>query len=411
MSSGSTPWWRHRQRERFARAVDSSPGAVQPQDPTLAGELAVVARLQHTAEATGPGDAARDRMRAKLFEQFQPPTPAPALRPSPVPRKPAPTPGITNRTVIPAPAKKVTSTRGRVLIALGATFCLVLALAGMTLLLSRNALPGDALYSIRRAAESATLGLTSGDDSKGRKHLEYAADRIGDIESLAARYPDPADSPVGDYLTAFADFDSDAAAGTQYLTSYATSHSMDGLTTLRDWATQQSGRIEVVESALPAAARTTAGKSVALLGRIATRASALLARDNCYTITSGRTDTLGELPAPGPCDTAPGPGSGEPSHSGGTVGATPTIQTPVPHGATTTPVPTGQAMGPARTTTTFPTPPTVFEPPILGTQQGGGAGGSTPTGAPGNTITIPLPLPGLNLPTLLPGLPGLKIGQ
>jgi Domain of unknown function (DUF5667) len=390
--------------------------------------------LQRGAGATAPGDAARDRMRSRIFAEFEPPTQAsqavptsqttqavsapgvpPTQRPSPVPRTPVttpatadPEPGITHRTVIPAPkrAGHVTGTKGRLLIALGATFCLVLALSGMTLLLSRNALPGDPLYAVRRTVESATLGLTVGDDSKGTKHLEYAADRIGDIESLATRYPDPADSPVGDYLTAFADFDSDAGAGTADLTAYATSHAMGGLTTLRDWAAQQSGRIEVVEPRLPTAARQTATASVGLLARIATRASALLARDNCYTITSGRGDALGELPATGPCDSGPGSTSSQPGHSGGAVdGTTAPAQVPTPDGAVPQTPPDERAAGLAVTSTTFPTPP-VYAPPGRDTQ------GATPTTTqPSGTIAVPLPLPGLTLPPLLPGLPGIKIGQ
>jgi hypothetical protein len=294
-----------------------------------------------------------------------------------------------------------------VLIALGAAFCLVLALSGMTLLLSRDALPGDPLYAVRRTVESAALGLTSGDDSKGRKHLEYASDRIGDIETLAARYPDPTDSPVGDYLTAFADFDSDATEGTADLTAYATDHAMDGLTTLRDWAAQQSGRIEAVEPGLPVAAKTTAARSMTLLGGIGTRAEELLARDNCYTITTGHVDSLGEVPVLGPCDSAPDADAPRSTDSGGTVtGTTLPTQTPAPDVSLTSGASADQrASGPV-VTTTFPVPPEVFQPPVQGAQPP-----TTTTGQPPNTITVPLPLPGLTIPPLLPGLPGITLGQ
>ena len=162
VTTGPTSWWRQkRQRERFARAVDASPDATQPYDPKLAGELAVVMMLRRTADDTGPEDATRDRMRAKILGELAVPPP---VRPSPVPRT--------------APAKtkpgRVTGPRGRLAIALGAAFCLVLVLSGMTLLLSRNALPGDPLYGVRRTVESATLGLTSGDDAKGRELKVFA---------------------------------------------------------------------------------------------------------------------------------------------------------------------------------------------------------------------------------------------
>ena len=70
MSSGRTPWWRLRQRERFARAADAMPESRQPSDPKLAGELAVVVMLRRTAEETAPDTAARERMRSSVLAQF-----------------------------------------------------------------------------------------------------------------------------------------------------------------------------------------------------------------------------------------------------------------------------------------------------------------------------------------------------
>jgi Domain of unknown function (DUF5667) len=391
VASGGTPWWRQRQRERFARAVDSSPQDSQPYDPKLAGELAVVVMLGHTAAATAPDDAARERMRAKVLAELA----VPQARPSPVPR------------AIPAPRGRVTGTRGRLVIALGAAFCLVLALSGMTLLLARNALPGDPLYAVRRTVESAALGLTSGGDAKGHKHLEFAADRIGDIEALAGRYPDLANSPVGDYLTAFADFDSDAGAGTADLTGYATGNGPADLTVLRTWAGQQATRIKLVSPRLPTAARTRSAQSLALLDRITQRATALLARDSCYTITSGATDDLGVLPATGPCDQVPGSPS---RHVGDTAtppaGTTLPAQVPAPpqtrSGAAT--AVTSPAV-PNVPPTTFTTPP-VVPPPVVGVPPV-----VPPITTPPITITVPLPLPVLHVPPLLPGLPALRIGD
>jgi hypothetical protein len=385
VTSGGTPWWRLRQRERFARAVEASAHDIQPYDPKLAGELAVVMMLRRNADATAPDIAARDRMRATVLAGLAAP-----VRPSPVPRA-AP--------AKPAKAPRVTGTRGRMAIALGAAFCLVLALSGMTLLLSRNALPGDPLYAVRRTVESASLGLTSGDDAKGRKHLEFAAARIGDIETLAARYPDLANSPVGDYLTAFADFDSDTTAGATILTGYATNNGSTALSGLRAWAGQQADRITRVEPKLPAPAHARAGQSVVLLGRVTERADALLARNSCYTITSGSTDDLGVLPATGPCDQVPNTAAGR--VAGGqqaTTGGTLPAQVPVRPGATgsnITPTPAKAPLGP--TPTNFPTVP-VVPPPVMTTP---------PLVPPVTTPTLPLPLPSLNLP----GLPGLRIGS
>ncbi|HVV25205.1 MAG TPA: DUF5667 domain-containing protein [Pseudonocardiaceae bacterium] len=392
MTSGRTPWWRQRQRERFARAVDAQPEPAQTHDPKLAGELAVVLMLRRTAAATSPDAAARERMRTKLFEQLAEPEPM-AVTPSPVPR----------RAATAAPARKVTGPRGRLAIAMAAAFCLVLVLSGMTLFLSRDALPGDPLYAVRRTVESASLGLTMGNQAKGMKHLEFAADRIGDVQSLAARYPDLADSPVGDYLTAFADFDSDATAGTADLTGYASTNGPSTLTTLHDWAVQQSTRIEHVRPGLPTAARTRADRSRALLARIVRRADALAARDNCYTVTSGSSDALGVLPATGPCDKAPGSSTIEPSPAGSVFGSNQQVP-PARDGGGTSVSGTRNPVAPPATLTF--TTPTTAPPPNRST-----APMTTTPAHGGGTITVPLPLPGLNLPGLLPGLPGIRIGQ
>jgi hypothetical protein len=114
------------------------PEADQAPDPKLAGELAVILMLRRVADQTGLDDAARDRMRAKVFGQ---------LAAEPTERKPSPVPRSAPNSAATRPPKpagstrpgRVTGTRGRLAIALGAAFCLVLALSGMTLLLARHA--------------------------------------------------------------------------------------------------------------------------------------------------------------------------------------------------------------------------------------------------------------------------------
>lgn len=408
MSSGRTPWWRLRQRERFARAVDALPDTGQSPDPKLAGELAVVMMLRRSATATAPTRDARDRMRAAVLAQLREPEPKPKLVPSPVPRKTAAQQAPAPREPSPQPPApptehRITGPRGRFAIAMAAAFCLLLVLSGMTLFLSRNALPGDPLYGVRRTVESATLGMTSGDEAKGLKYLEFAGDRVGDIETLAAQYPDLRNSPVGDYLTAFANFDSDASAGTADLVRYATSNNDGVLSTLQDWASEQANRIQHVQRSLPGKAVLASNDSLTLLNRIVQRANAISARNACYTITSGGTDDLGAQPATGPCDKAPVVGStmsatGIPG-AGGTIGgqipATPTVGTGTgSRSAVTTP-----------RTVPFTPQPTAPAP----TNQRNSTATITPTRTPG--VTLPLPLPGVSVPPLLPGLPSLRIGQ
>lgn len=288
--------------------------------------------------------------------------------------------------------------RGRFAVAAVAVLALVGSLAGMSLLLARDALPGDALYGVKRTAEAASLGLTFGEEPKALKHLEFAAARIGEIETLARRYPNPSDAPVGGYLTALTDFDNDAAAGSRQLVALATSTDGQLLESLRDWATQQAGRLNRVAARLPEAARNRQIASLALLDKITTRSVALLRRMDCYQITSGSYDDIGATPATGVCEQGPGVDPGLSSSTSPSVPATPDKST-APDGSTRANVPLA------------PVEPTPEVPPVP---------------VPGVTASVPAPLPRpsggeqepptqeqpplLGVPSLLPELPEIGIG-
>ncbi|MDQ2582704.1 hypothetical protein CKY47_01615 [Saccharothrix yanglingensis] len=369
---GITPLWRHRQREQFARAVDAHLGDERPdeardEDEAFADELAVVALLRKAAVTAGPDEETRARMRERVLGASPPPpTGVDVVRP--------------HRA----------GARGRLAVALVAALCLVFSLAGMSLLLSRDALPGDALYGVKRTAESASLGLTFGEEPKGYKRLEFAAARLDEMETLVDRYRESGGGPLGAYLTALADFDADAAAGSRVLTALGADSDQGALDGLRDWASTQSGRLAGLLGSLPAGAAPRADESRGLLDRIAERAVALRARTGCAAVASGEVDQVGPLPARDDCAAPPAPT--------GTTAPT-TVAPTAPPGSAAVVLPTapdGEPDGePGRTSPDQP-------------------GTATPT--PGATPTAPLPLPLppvtttpgplLPLPTLtIPSLP------
>jgi hypothetical protein len=374
VSAGRTPFGSRRRHERFARAVELT--TERPTEHGYADELAVVALLREAGPAfraeTAVDAAARIRLRERILTQPPVPAPTPPAR----------------------PARRGTRVHGRLVIALTAACCLVLALAGMTLLVSQGALPGQPLYAVKRSVEAAALGLTVGPEAKGFKHLELATNRIDDIEAMLAQGPQPS----GDYLSALSDFNTDAAAGSTALTEFAASNAPPVLGMLRDWAAVQGGRLAAALPQLPTTAQAGADHSRALAGRIQARAISLLARTSCYTVTSGTTDDIGALAAAGRCDTAPGAASTGVGPTANTAASGP----PTAAGTTNDAVPTT----PPGTTGPAATAPTT---PDAGGQSGlGPVLGSTPalpTVAPPATPTsvLPLPLPPLPLPTL-PGL-------
>jgi hypothetical protein len=389
-------------------------------------ERTLVDLLVRLNPATGPTTAERDRMRARVLagiavEQVPVRTvdrPVRSARVLAPPdnrgprgrRRPGARPlsdrSDTTRPGDPPPGRPGGGARARFAVAAVAVLALVFSLAGMSLLLARDAIPGEALYGLKRTAEAASLGLTFGDESKALKHLELATARISEIETLAARYQDPSSAPIGGYLAALGDFDRDATAGSRQLIALATRDDGRMLAALRGWAEQQTGRLDTVSPQLPLDSAERANASISLLNRIAARSAALFARMPCYQITSGLADDVGSLPATSACDVPP-PGSPDAGSSD------PRATASVPPGGRSGVQPTGALPPGATDPSGQPLPPgtSVTVPPILGgpTTNPTSPGDVPPsTGAP--TITVPLPLPVIELPPLLPGLPGIVIG-
>jgi hypothetical protein len=391
--------------------------------PDIPGKVdrTVAHLVRSLAPVTAPDTSARDRMRERILAGLTTPSPtATAATPSPTRRQPprgsrAPRsrPGEAVRGASrpgDLPRRGLSGARGRFAVAAVAVLALVFSLAGMSLLLARDALPGDTLYGVKRTAEAASLGLTFGDESKALKHLEFAAARVTEIETLAQRYPNPADAPVGGYLTALSDFDNDASAGSRQLIALATRNDGRQLESLRAWAEQQENRLSATAPRLPGAARNRENASLGLLDKITTRAAALLARMPCYQITTGSFDDVGALPATGVCERVPDAGpppTDPPGADGRTVSPNgsilPTVVVPgLPPAAPPLP---GQTLVPPITES----PPAGAPPVQIPGSPSQPRTTSTPSQPP--VIVIPLPLPTIGVPPLLPGLPGVQIGQ
>ncbi|MGW6937379.1 DUF5667 domain-containing protein [Lentzea sp. NPDC054927] len=352
---GSTPRWRHTEHERFARAVEGGPQPVG-RDNDLADDLAIVELLR--SMDVGPDAETRARMKQRILT-------------APPPEKP-----------LVLPSVRRVGARARLAVAAAAVLCLLLSLAGMSVLLSRDALPGDPLYGIKRTTESASLGLTFDDESRALKHLEFAASRVTEMETLAERAAEPSAQ-----LTALADLNTDAVEGARQFTTYATSSDEKALPALRDWALAQYMKLGTLRPRLPGDAGAHADTTMWLLASIAQRAHDLAARAGCTAVISGSSDPLGPLPAKDECATV----VQDPNASSG---RNPSSVQPTPSGQ---PDPSGSAPPPVQ--------PTQSAKPGTSTQPSAQPGNTTPptSGKPGITIPLPLPLPSISLP-LLPGI-------
>ncbi len=360
MESSAVRFARERaESERFARALEPSPVR---RDEEFADELAIVGALRDLGAAGAPDLETRQRIRAEIA-------------------------GRLETAAATAPGRRW---RPRTADLVAAALFLFLVLSGLTLVLSRSALPGDPLYGIKRAGESTALGLTFGDQEKARKHLEFATNRITELGELAEE-----DASAADYRTAYDDFAADLRAGVAQLSTAATSDGggTQALSDVRLWARDQATRLAALP--LPADAAPVFGEVRTLLGKVQERTSGLVARMNCYRITTGTSDELGPLPATGECAQRPAPAAGEQP----TASVAPSSQD------STSPAPTGTQLPPsdAAATPNLPAPTGgVTPPPVFGQP-------STTSRPPAPTTTTSQP-PLISLPPLLPGLPPIIIG-
>ena len=275
-------------RERFARAVDSVDGGTDHSgDQDLGAELAVVRDLRRAGTFPVSDQRTRHNVAVRIAGKIA---------------EPAET--ETAGTAEPTPAR-----RRRLRPVLAAGLCLLAGLGGLALLLSKSALPGDALYPVERAREAAVLALTFDKQEQARQRLAYAADRVDELGMLAERDGAPADSAEA-ATAALADLESAVRSASVTLTNLAAGTNGEQLRTLRSWAARQSDELAGLAPALSPVAAEQQASSLALLERIEHRAVALHERFDCYRITAGSTDELGAVPATGPC-VPPGRGARE----------------------------------------------------------------------------------------------------
>jgi len=281
--------------------------------------------------------------------------------------------------------------------------CAVLLLGALTVLLSRGALPGEMLYGIKRASETAELGLTSGQEAKGLKHLDFAAIRLEEVSDLVDRRSTTAagSGPVAAglgpdeaalVLANLRSFDDLARTGSRLILPLAAQPAGPSPVQLAEWARSQSARLDTLSPSLDPDGRTAAAGSQQMLQRLSQRAAVLGGPEPCAT--GSESDDLGPLPA-GECAERSAPSTAAP--------AAPTETSTSTTSSTTT------------TTTTTTTTRSAETSSAEGDEDSSRATSESReerTSQP-DPVQVPLPvplLPQVDLPPLLPGLPGLSLG-
>jgi hypothetical protein len=166
-------------------------------------------------------------------------------------------------------------TRGAIIVGLAAG---TLALSGMSAA-SGDAMPGDALYGVKRSTESARLALAGSDLSRGQLYLEFAKNRVSEAKAVR--------TDVRGLAGVLSDMDTETTEGIKLLTTAAIDR--------RDPAA-----LDVIDAFVAAQYPAVAGivdgsrvrQSLALLDRISQRSDDLRANLSCGTPSVGA-DALG----------------------------------------------------------------------------------------------------------------------
>lgn len=240
----------------------------------------------------------------------------------------------------------------RRLTALAAGAAVVTGVSGVALGASRS-LPGDPLYGMKRAAESAQLAGTTGTEARGKRHLEFARTRLGEVQDLAG------DGSPKVLVNTLHDMDVETRDGANDLfAAYRDSGSAEPLRALDRFTHEQYSQLQALLPQLPATVQPSARSSLALL--------AVIANDNVATAT-GKAPTQPSSPTgpvrPGPAPSAtahPRPSASGPAPAPSSTGtgssASKNNGNPVPTSVPSSlPTPTLPTIPPLPTTSLLPT--------------------------------------------------------
>lgn len=294
-----------RRAEDFHRALED-PSTVEV-DASLA-PLLLLARGLADVPAPQPRAEATAALRARLMAE------APTALASP------------DHRLVLAP-RRTTRRRNRLASAVAAA-ALIAVPAGVAAA-SQQALPGDALYSVKRGLEAASERVSLSDAGRGQDALDQASTRLGELAALGSD-ADPLTVERG-----LAEFGQAATRGAELLLAdHARSGESASAQAVRDFAAEAMPRVEALST----------GTDPVLLSRYAESAGLLAAldeqaRDACsacsgapvqmpslladgIAFASART-TLTELLVDDPAQALAGATTARPAPDGGTPGDTP----------------------------------------------------------------------------------------
>lgn len=297
-------WFAGRSAARLAAALDGQ-RAERPPDPedrellTVADALCAL-RLD---AAPDPAFTAATRTRlVTLAAARMAGEDATTERPASATRSPA-------RSRVTSHRRPVVAAWNQRLAAAVAVLAVLVATVSLLVIASRDALPGDALYAVKRGSERAQVGLTFDPSERGFVLLHQAEQRLAEVSELlqepvaglaatgspGAPLAAATDSEIVDTLTAM---DEQTAAGIALLTGSAVASEDEAtLGIIPVWAEGQQRLLDDIVQEMSTTERARAEDSMALLDRVGDRARSLGESLPCQCLEAdGPSDDLGPVP-------------------------------------------------------------------------------------------------------------------
>ncbi|GIJ29341.1 hypothetical protein Vqi01_45030 [Micromonospora qiuiae] len=190
--------------------------------------------------------------------------------------------------LLPAVTARRARARGAILVGIAAG---AIALSGISAA-SENAVPGDALYGMKRGTERAQLALTGSEINRGQLFLGFARTRLAEASALR--------SDRTGYSAVLDDMDADTRQGVRLLTGAAAQRADAApLDAVDGFVGRQRRALDALLDEAPRADRERTSRSLVLLESVAERADALRAAIACGQLPTTASDHLG--PTPGTC--------------------------------------------------------------------------------------------------------------
>ncbi|MER7588255.1 DUF5667 domain-containing protein [Micromonospora sp. NPDC127501] len=275
-----------RRAERFAQLLDEANGARRHHvrsrvDGQLAPLVAVGQRLSVDPPAVEVDQDFRTGLRAMLLATAEREglgsTPAAVSEPAAT---------TTRGRLLPAVTARRARARGAILVGVAAG---AIAVSGISAA-SENAVPGDALYGMKRSTERAQLALASSDISRGQLFLDFARTRVGEAAKLRG-------DRIG-YSAVLDDMDADSRQGVRLLTSAAVQRAEPGsLDTLNTFVSSQRRAVRGLLDGSTRVDRERTQRSLVLLDSIRERSDDLRAAIACGLPAPTASDALGPNPS------------------------------------------------------------------------------------------------------------------